>query len=567
MPVILSQEQAEERFQISNYDPINAMHHERVLLFEGDTDIPGDLNPDWVSHTLREIGEADDIGELLILINGNLNVSGDIAFSDYRPSLLVLGNVSCDVLKSADECMCITGDATIKYAYYGYYNDGTITIHGITRVPYVLNSDHASQINPEGAILINVYSDHDDFFEYDYTTKDLPAVLVAEVLDKGEWIKVWPFINMLKAGKSPFIPGAKTPRQAFEEKLEKLISESPLAVTELSLSEQKFKVFPSSLTALRNLRKLDISDNILKTIPDSIGDLELLEELHINKCALESISPAIGKLKNLRVLNISGNLELTTLPDTIRQLSNLQTLNLDHTAITFSDAFAGLHNLEEISMYSCFNDAEAPAAFPMVLTQLKKLRKLDIRKNRFQSLPTELTQLKYLEEISWTDSRTESPLPDFSQCTSLKKLNISRSFSPWKNIVFNIPTLEYLRIDRNKEEKEFFDADMLALWEQMAAEDPEQYAHLPEMIKHKQLEPDGRYSLITKTGITMEDLEKLSRLPNLKYLDLSFNGLTALPDSLYALTKLEHLNLANNKLSAEQKEKVTNAFKQTELIF
>ncbi|PWV46503.1 leucine-rich repeat domain-containing protein [Chitinophaga sp. S165] len=567
MPLILSAEEAENRFQISKYDPVGLIDNEMILLFEGDTDIPGHFDHDYVTRVLQEAGGPSEMGELLVVVNGNLNVDGDIVFSEYRPALLVLGDVTCHVLQSADECMLITGNATIKYAFYGYYNDGTITIEGITKVPYVLNSDHHSQINPVGAVLINKHSDYDDFFEYDFTAQDLPEVLVPEILGKGGRLEAWDFIDMLKAGKSPFKPGAKTPRQVFDERLEQLTTEDPLSVTEVDLSEQKFKAFPQSLTALQNLRKLTLSKNKLKTIPDDIGKLEHLEELYLYDCALVNISAAIGDLKNLRVLDISLNRELTVLPDTIGQLGKLQRLKIDYINMNFSPAFEHLSDLEEIGMYSCYPDAQEPTVFPEALTKLKKLRKLDLRKNMFQALPEALVQLPLLEEIRWTDSATASPLPDFSLCRSLKTLVISRCFSQWKNIVFNIHSLEHLQIDRNKEEKEYFDEDTLAIWKEMAAEEPEKFGHLADVIKNKQLEPDGRYSVLTRRGITLQDLEGLKKLPNLRYLDLSFNGLTTLPDSVYTLSKLEHLNLEYNKLSDEEKGKVAKVFNQAKLIF
>lgn len=549
MPLILTSQEAEARFRISNYDPINALHYDNILLFETSTSLSGDFNTDWIRHAWQAAGaKTPDIGNLLVVVNGDLHVTGDIVFNDYLPSLLILGNVTCHVLQSADECMHITGDAKIRYAYYGYYNDGTITIAGKTQTPYVLNSDHDSQIKPEGATLINVYSDDDDFFEYDYTVKDLPEVMVPEVLDNMGHLKVWSFISLLKAGKSPFKEGAKTRKQVFEEKLEKLLQEDPLAMTELDLSDQKLKTFPAGLVALQNLKVLKLSDNALKVIPDDIGQLTQLEELYLNTCALSSISPAIGHLKNLRVLELNSNRDLTTLPGTIAQLHQLQRLKIDYINLDFS-SFRLPENLEEISMYSCFTDA----IFPAQLAQLKNLKKLDLRKNSFQSMPL----LPYLEELHWTDSSTESPLPDFSQCKSLKKLVISKDFNGWKNIVFNITSLEYLRIDRNKEDKQYIEEDMMSIWKEMAAEDPKKFAFLSKAVK----EPDGRYSILIRKGVTPEELEGLARLTHLKHLDLSFNHLKTLPDSVYGLSTLEYLDLEYNQLSEAEKEKINHVFK------
>lgn len=557
MPLILHSAAAENRFQISNYDPVCNIDHEKILLFDGDTTIEGDMDAEWVSRTLEAAGESPDDSGLLVIVNGNLTVTGDIRFSDYRPALLVLGDLHCHVLKSGDESIHISGNATIKYAYYGYYNDGSISIAGKTTVPYVLNSDHHSDLTPVDSVLINVYSDDDDFFEYDFTQKDLAEVILPELMKDSFSLNVWAFIDKLKTGASPFKPGATTPRQAAADRLAQLVGTDPLSVTELDLTNQKFTAFPGSITALKNLRKLTLSENRIKTIPVEINSLEHLEELYLKNCALESI--ALHADHTLRVLDVSQNRALTGLPE----LRHLQVLNIDYNQLHLTQP---LPSLEEIGMYACYTDGNDPAPFPTVLLQSRQLRKLDLRQNRFRSLPVELTLLP-LEEILWTDSTSETPLPDFSACTTLKRLVLSKSFAAWRHMVFNIPTLEYLKLDRNGEEKEFFDADMLDMWKEMAADEPEKYDYLLELLENKQLEADGRYSVISRQGISTEQLQQLSRLPNLTYLDLGWNKLETLPESLYGLTKLTYLNLKLNKLSPEEQEKVKTVFKDAEVHF
>src|ERR1044072_9232645 len=174
MPVLLTKEEIHQRFNMTQYDPIHRLDHNRIILFEGDTIITGNLSSDWAEAILEELKADTDLSSVLIMINGNLTVEGDINIGDYHPLLIVNGNVHCNVLKSGDDTIHITGDAHIKYAFFGNYNDGSITIGGTTYVPYVLNSDHHSNIKPQGAILINTYSDHNDFFEYDYTQEVLP---------------------------------------------------------------------------------------------------------------------------------------------------------------------------------------------------------------------------------------------------------------------------------------------------------------------------------------------------------------------------------------------------------
>lgn len=212
MPVLLTKEAIHQQFDMKLYDPISRLDHNRIIYFDGDTTINGNLSSDWATTILETLNEDTDLGNVLIMVNGNLTVKGNINIGDYHPLLLVLGDVHCDVLKSGDDTIHIAGDAHIRYAFFGNYNDGSIRIEGTTYVPYVLNSDHDSSINPRGAILINTYSDHNDFFEYDYTQEVLPQVMVPATFNEHNEFDEWQFIALVKAGQSPFVEGAKPTR-------------------------------------------------------------------------------------------------------------------------------------------------------------------------------------------------------------------------------------------------------------------------------------------------------------------------------------------------------------------
>jgi hypothetical protein len=110
------------------------------------------------------------------------------------------------------EFIHITGDADITFAYEGCYNDGSITIDGTTRVPYVISCEPGTSITPEGAILINDSGDYDDPFEYDYTIKDLQRVMVPAVFDEIGFFERLAFFELLKAGKSPLKKGMRPAR-------------------------------------------------------------------------------------------------------------------------------------------------------------------------------------------------------------------------------------------------------------------------------------------------------------------------------------------------------------------
>jgi Leucine-rich repeat (LRR) protein len=567
-PKLVSKEEINQRFDLSRYEPINNLDNNRIIFFDGDTTITANLDSDWVIEVLEELKEDTSLDDVLIMINGNLTVDGNINIADYHPLLLVLGNVQCDVLKSGDDTIHITGDAHIKYVFYGYYNDGMINIDGTTYVPYVLNSDHCSSIKPSGAVLINLYSDHNDFFEYDYTREVLEEIVVPDALDKNGDVDVWKFIDIVKAGQSPFKEGVKPTRLVYEEELERIVSGNIEEVLELDWSDKKLKVFPAAIAKLKYLKKLSLSKNNISEIPAAIGALENLEELYMDKCGIIHISEAIGQLKKLRVWNLSGNFQMEKLPDKIGELSNLQYLKVDYIPVVFPEGLSQLEKLEEISMYSCYKDANNPGVFPEVLTKLKSLKRLDLRDNLLIEMPESILNIQTLEEFSWTGGRVVHPIyPDFRRFKQLKKLVISRKFNSWKERIFEMPSLEHLAIDRNEEKKQYFTQGDIDMWEILGPEQGEKFQNdVKRLLENKQVEADGRFSYLITPGMKSEELHDIHKLENLKYLDLSFNNLTDLPDTIFQLKKLEYLDLQYNKFSDEVKEKIIKAFPNTNVV-
>lgn len=569
-PKLLSQEEINQRFDMSPYDIIGSCKYDAILFFDGDTTITGNLDQEAVEAFLKELNSDQSVSDMLVMVNGNLTVSGIVGMGDYSPHLLVLGSVHCDVLYSSDDTMFITGDAHVKYAYYGYYNDGSITVAGTTYVPYVLNSDHHSAITPQGAILINVYSDQNDFFEYDYASEVLNESVVPEALDdKGEF-DAWKFIEVVKQGQSPFKEGVKPLRIQYEEELERITSGNTDAVVELDWSDKKLKAFPPSLARLKKLKKLNLSKNIITEIPDIIGELESLEELDLSRCNIETISDAIGKLKKLRILNLSSNHNLSAFPETMGELSELQVLKMDYVATPLPDNFVKLEKLEDLRMYQCYNDKENVAAFPEVITKLKNLKHFDFRANLIKELPESLENIQTLESFIWTDGRTQSQaFPDFRRFPNLKKLVISRKFNGWRNRVFELVTLEHLEINRNKEERQRITQDMFDMWVKMADEknDEAWKKQLQWMQENKIDEANGQFSIINAPGMKWEDLADINKLPNLRYLDISFNHLPSLPETFYELKNLTYLDVRYNKFSSDVEERIKSVFSNTEIVW
>lgn len=562
LPRVLTMKEAKTQFDLDDYDPIGHIGYDAVLVFDGDVHVDGNMDA-WAKEIVASLGDKGN-GFYLFLINGDLKVKGDV---DITSHMLVLGDVTCDVLKSYDECIHITGGASIKYAFDGNYNDGSITIEGMTHVPYVLNSDHSSSITPEGAILINYFGDYNDFFEYDYTEADFERVMVPEVFDERGRFSQRKFIALLKEGESPLQEDARPARLILEEELERLAKESDGKIEELDMTDKKLNKFPTSVTEIASLKRLVLNENPIKSIPSELENLVNLEELQLERCGLESMDVEIDKLKKLKVLNVSRNDELAA-PEGIEELSSLRVLNISGNGYDWLESIADLKGLEELDCSRC-TDA-APADFPEVIGQLTGLKKLFIGNNSLRTIPDSILQLKDLEELYLDASLSYlDELPDLSGLKKLKVLhaNGQRSHStrpvPKQSLLksfFDISSLEELYIDRyGKVEEAFVKQDQFAEIEKNLAHDPERFkafADAVSTIVPNMMYGDGRKGII-RHELTAAHLEGISNLKNLKVLDLSFNGLTTVPEELLTMKHLQFLNLRYNRLPVAERLKIS----------
>src|SRR5688500_13862154 len=86
--------------------------------------------------------------------------------------------------------------------------------------------------------------------------------------------------------------------------------------------------------------ELDLSGLRLTELPPEIGRLRQLKRLHVGLKgqtvrynSLTSLPKSLGQLTNLQSLNLSFN-DLTSLPDWLGQLTNLQSLDLTRNRLT-----------------------------------------------------------------------------------------------------------------------------------------------------------------------------------------------------------------------------------------
>lgn len=82
-------------------------------------------------------------------------------------------------------------------------------------------------------------------------------------------------------------------------------------------------VLPNELFDLAALVRLDLGGNRLAELPAAVERLTSLEELSLFDCGVTSLPESLGALPALRILNVSGNLRLKKLPDSVARRKSL----------------------------------------------------------------------------------------------------------------------------------------------------------------------------------------------------------------------------------------------------
>lgn len=199
------------------------------------------------------------------------------------------------------------------------------------------------------------------------------------------------------------------------------------------------------------------------------------------------------------------------------------------------------------------------------LAHFTYLRELDLRFNRFTSLPLEVTQLTSLKGLYLSGNRLQDLPPEISRLTNLESLTLGgNSLRVMPSEVFKVISLKLIHcnnselIELDSEIKNLSNLENLSLRNNLLKELPEDLGDLVNLRK-----------------LDLAD-NQLNRLPgsienlgNLEELYLSDNELASLPEKIGNLSKLKQLHLRNNKLKSLPKTmiRIRKASIDTEIEF
>mmetsp|Transcript_6293 Transcript_6293/g.10450 ORF Transcript_6293/g.10450 Transcript_6293/m.10450 type:complete len:263 (+) Transcript_6293:86-874(+) len=149
-------------------------------------------------------------------------------------------------------------------------------------------------------------------------------------------------------------------------------------VKALDVSFNRIVSIPPSISYLERMQKLILSGNRIAAVPVELWSLKRLELIDLSSNLIidlgipgESKEKSTALAPNLRELNLSEN-RLKRLPDTLGNVSSLQTFKVDSNLLTSLPQ--GLGNLAEIRKISCLNNnLDGPDCIPEALLRDTKL--------------------------------------------------------------------------------------------------------------------------------------------------------------------------------------------------
>ncbi len=264
--------------------------------------------------------------------------------------------------------------------------------------------------------------------------------------------------------------------------------------------------------------ELSVMSRELSALPDRLRGLTALRSLNLHGNHLTELPDWIGELTDLAFLSTGGN-RLSQLPETLGNLSRLSRLNCGHmeTLRQLPESIGRLLALEDLRLG--FNKLEA---LPDSIGALSRLRNLDLSHNELKDLPTTIGGLHELRELKLTWNKLSRLPAGLANLTHLSVLDLrANDFRRLPESVCELPVLQTLHLGENPS------------------------LDIADACRKLVNVPTLRSLSLFMNKLT-ELPSEIGLLTQLTSLDLSWNALSGLPVSLSRLTNLVKFNLVHN---------------------
>lgn len=256
-------------------------------------------------------------------------------------------------------------------------------------------------------------------------------------------------------------------------------------VVGLALINCGISTLPDVLFNFEFLTDLIIGDKTLEVIPDSIRNLRNLETLslcgHNSHSKLESIPNEISEIKTLKTLYLENN-NLQQFPTSLINLKSLQKLSLwDNNIQELPESISELSNLKELLLGSNENMTSLPSS----VKDLHLLEQLSLYETNMKEFPDNILKLKNLRKLDLSWNSLETLPSSMKDLIHLKELNLSHNaFSNFPEAITELNTLERVYLSNNPLTCIPDAIGNLVSLQVLNLDNDSQIARLPESIVH-----------------------------------------------------------------------------------
>ncbi|XP_030381429.1 protein flightless-1 [Scaptodrosophila lebanonensis] len=303
------------------------------------------------------------------------------------------------------------------------------------------------------------------------------------------------------------------------------------------------------MSVLPFVRGIDFTKNdFSKTFPNSMRQMSRVQWLNLDRTQLQEIPEELGHLQKLEHLSLNHN-NLDKLFGELTELACLRSLDLRHNHLKNSGIPPELFLLEELTTLdlSHNNLKEVPEG----LERAKNLIVLNLSHNQIETIPAPLfIHLTDLIFLDLSHNRLETLPPQTRRLVNLKTLDLSNNPLELFQLrqLPSLQNLEVLSMSNTQRTLLNFPTTLDSL------------ANLSELdLSHNSLPkvPDCVYNVATLIRLNLSDNEinelsaSIEFWQRLESLNVSRNQLTTLPPALCKLPKLRRLFVNDNKLNFE----------------
>jgi hypothetical protein len=190
------------------------------------------------------------------------------------------------------------------------------------------------------------------------------------------------------------------------------------------MSDNNLTAVPEEAKNWTKIEKLNLKNNRIVEIGEElINAWPLMKRLYLGSNLLTSIGDGIGDMSSLVELDLSSN-QLESIPESLSLCYELECLHLGNNKLL-----------------------EFPAS---IFTNLRKLRELQLYKNKITVVPPEVGNLRSIQRLSLASNQIKGLPEEIGSCTTLKELYLSNNakfsyFPPSSSHLRNLQELKFYK--------------------------------------------------------------------------------------------------------------------------